>query len=166
MKNGLCSQCGGEELIPCDSGCNPGLELIGGLCRHCGTAGKPPCKNGCKPPLRLANGVCQLCGATGQLPCDSGCDPQLELRDGRCQPRTPPEEVCVTINNPCVPDSQPGKHCCKEPPQLCVYGVCRACILHGEECVPGGTQICCSAKDGDVCMLDQFTEKVVCGIPG
>jgi len=77
-------------------------------------------------------------------------------------------EFCSNIGGSCVADFVRGIHCCQHAgaPALCVYGSCKACIPHGEEVPPRGTQICCSAKDGDVPVLDQFSEKVVCGIPG
>jgi hypothetical protein len=73
---------------------------------------------------------------------------------------------CSPLGQSCVPDRQSGTHCCKGSPLLCVYQRCQACVPHGEECVPGRTQICCDGKNGDTCVLDQATEKVVCGISG
>jgi hypothetical protein len=173
VKNGLCAACGDPGQAPCDSGCNSGTRLINGACTRCGYNGQPACNNGCVPPTRVAGGICRYCGANGQVACDTGCNQGLVLQNGFCAapqmppPPTPPPELCSDIGGPCVPDRQPGTHCCQRPgsPELCVFETCKACIPHGQECVRGGTQICCSAKDGDVCVLDQFTEKVVCGIP-
>jgi hypothetical protein len=55
-------------------------------------------------------------------------------------------------------------HCCQGSgaPELCVYGHCKACIQHGDECKIGGTQTCCSFSD--VCVFDQASELAVCGI--
>lgn len=171
LKNGLCAACGSSGQPPCDSGCDPGTRLINGVCTLCGNNGQPPCTNGCVPPMKVANGVCRFCGASGQIPCDSGCNPGLTVSGGKCAPGGPPPPnpptTCATEGQSCVADFVAGTHCCQNAgPLLCVYGKCKACVLHGEECKAWGSQICCSAKDGDQCVLDQFSGKVVCGIPG
>jgi hypothetical protein len=168
LRNGLCANCGGQGQIPCDSGCNPQTVLINGVCTLCGYDGQPPCANGCVYPKKVARGVCRVCGARGQIPCDSGCDQGLVLSNGYCvtpQPLPPPES-CSQSGESCVPDSQPGQHCCQHPgaPQLCVYGFCKPCIPHGQEVPPGPNQLCCDW--GDQVVLDQSSGKAVCGIPG
>lgn len=167
VKNGLCVVCGGVGQAPCDSGCQPGTRAIDGVCKICGYSGQPPCTTGCVYPYRVAGGVCQPCGASGQIPCDVGCDPGLVLSGGKCvKPSGAPPETCSQAYQPCVADFVTGTHCCKTGgPLLCVYGQCRPCVPHGEECKIGGSQICCNAKDGDTCKLDQVTEKVICDIP-
>jgi hypothetical protein len=165
LKNGLCAVCGAQSQPPCDSGCNPGTRLINGVCTLCGYNGQPPCDSGCVSPMKVAGGVCRICGANGQIPCDSGCNQGLVVKNGLCAtPAQPPPESCSTVGGPCVPDSQPGTHCCQQAgaPELCVYGSCKACIPHGEEVPPWGTQICCTR--GEVVVWDQFLEKAVCGI--
>jgi hypothetical protein len=168
--HGLCAACGNLNQAPCDSICNYGTTPINGVCRLCGYDGLPPCATtGCVYPYKVSGGVCRPCGNKGQIPCDGACGPGLTVRNGLCSlpdPSTP--ESCASIGGGCVPDTQPGTHCCQHPgaPELCVYGQCNACIPHGEEVPAWGTQICCSAKDGDVPVLDQFSGKVVCGIPG
>jgi hypothetical protein len=170
LKNGLCAVCGVQGQPPCDSGCNPGTRLINGVCMFCGYNGQPPCTNGCVYPMKVIGGICRICGGDGQIPCDGGCNQGLVVRNGLCATlqSPPPTESCSNVGEPCVPDNQTGIHCCQHAgaPELCVYGSCKACIPHGEEVPQGGTQICCSAKDGDVPVLDQFSGKVVCGIPG
>ena len=89
---------------------------------------------------------------------------------GKCVTRTAdgPQGACAQAGQACVPDWRTdGVHCCQAAgaPQLCVYGKCTPCVLHGEECKAFGTQVCCGAKDGDSCVLDPQTEKVVCDIP-
>jgi len=123
--------------------------------------------NGCIPPLKLAAGVCRHCGANGQIPCDSGCNSGLVVNHGVCGPPIQPADICALKGQACVADHVQGMHCCKGgAPLLCVYGTCKRCVPHGEECKLYGTQICCDAKDGDTCVLDQFSGKVVCDIPG
>jgi hypothetical protein len=169
LKNGRCSACGASGQPPCDSGCGPGTTLINGVCVQCGYNGQPPCANGCVYPMKVARGVCRICGANGQVPCDYGCSGGLIIRNGVCAtPEPQPPDTCANINQPCVYDNVQGTHCCQQPgaPLLCVYGSCKPCVNHGEEVRPGGPQICCDAKNGDVPVLDQATEKVICGIPG
>lgn len=168
LKNGLCAVCGAQGQPPCDSGCNPGTRPINGVCILCGYNGQPPCANGCVYPMKVAGGVCRLCGANGQIGCDTGCNQGLILRGNTCvPPQQPPPDACALEGQACVADFVPGMHCCQTGgPLLCVYGHCKACVPHGEECQFGGSQICCNAKDGDTCVLDQFSEKGVCGIPG
>lgn len=169
LKNGLCAACGGQSQPPCDSGCNPGTRLINGVCTLCGYNGQPPCTNGCVYPMKVAGGVCRQCGANGQIPCDTGCNQGLILSGGKCvlPPQQPTPNACALEGQPCVADFVAGMHCCQTGgPLLCVHSRCKACVPHGEECKIGGSQTCCKAKDGDTCVLDQASEKVICGIPG
>jgi hypothetical protein len=167
-KSGLCAACGGDGQASCDGGCDAGLLLINNVCHRCGGNGQPPCNQSCNYPMKPVNGVCRLCGANGQIPCESGCNSGLVQRNGVCAvPQPPPPVTCSSVDQACVPDTQPGTHCCQSgTPELCVYQMCRACVPHGQQCLPGGTQICCSAKDGDVCKFDQATEMTICDIPG
>jgi hypothetical protein len=169
LKNGLCSICGNNGQVPCDVGCNSGTVLKNGVCVWCGYNGQPPCSNGCVYPYKTSFGVCRACGGNGQVVCDSGCNPGLKNVNGTCvtPPPPPPAGSCANLGESCVADFVSGMHCCQSGnPLLCVYGKCKACVPHGEECKLYGTQTCCSAKDGDVCMLDQASGKTVCGIPG
>lgn len=169
LKQGRCEMCNGPGQAPCDSGCSAGTRLSNGVCVACGRDGQPPCANGCVYPLRVAGNLCRSCGAQGQIPCDIGCDQGLIVSGGRCvkPPGTAPGEICATAGEACVADFVAGKHCCRTGgPLLCVYGKCWPCVPHGEECKVGGSWICCSEKDGDSCVLDQASEKVICGIPG
>lgn len=194
LAQGLCRQCGNAGQIPCDTGCFGGLRIINGLCTACGTNGLPPCSGVCDPgwtivnsrcqrcggdgqpscngvcnyPLKTANGQCRFCGGNGQIPCDTGCNSGLVVSGGVCKPPSvPPGPICAVVNQACVPDNQPGTHCCQMPgaPEICNFGFCKACVPHGAVCAPGGTQICCSAKDGDICKLDQATGNAICDIP-
>lgn len=165
LRSGLCAVCGSYGQVPCDAGCNPGTVLKNELCVQCGYNGQPPCSNGCVYPYKTAGGVCRACGGNGQIPCDSGCNPGLTNSGSICV--TPSPENCAHLGETCVADFVAGVHCCRSgDPLLCVYGKCKACVPHGEECKLWGTQTCCSAKDGDACILDQASGKTVCGIPG
>ena len=156
-RQGLCAVCGGINQPACDAGCNFGTVLINGFCRQCGYNGQPPCTTGspCVYPMKVAGGVCRVCGGTGQIPCDVGCNSGLVVKNGLCAtPQSPTPENCSSVGSPCVPDSQPGMHCCQNPGahELCVYGFCKACIPHGEEVPPWGTQVCCTP--GEVVVWD------------
>jgi len=167
VRNGLCVACGTAGQAACDGGCKTGTRLINNVCTACGGLNQPPCVSGCNYPLKVAGGVCQQCGASGQTPCDVGCNPGLVIVNNRCQTSgsTLPS-ACSTLGQGCVADLVSGTHCCQSgQPLLCVYSQCRACVPHGQECTPGGSQTCCSAKDGDVCRLDPDTGKATCGIP-
>jgi hypothetical protein len=190
VANGLCRQCGYPGQIICDSGCKggstpqnglcgcgPGKILKNGVCTACGNEWQVPCANGwCNPPLKVAAGVCRRCGANNEIACDGGvCNPGLVVNNGICrppsQPPGQPPDTCATEGQACVPDHMQGMRCCKGGvPLLCMWGgngnICRRCVPHGEECKLYGTQTCCDAKDGDSCVLDQFSGKVVCDIPG
>jgi hypothetical protein len=169
IKNGLCAVCGGQDQPPCDAGCNEGTTLIWGVCTRCGSVGQPPCSGGCRYSwaIKVVNGVCRLCGNPGQIPCDSGCNPGLLLINGLCA-SAPVPRTCSSVGEPCAPDNLPGWHCCQNPnaPEVCVNETCRACVPHGQECLPYSTWICCGANDGDICKLDQSSGKIVCDIPG
>ena len=164
---GLCAVCGATGQPPCDAGCNPGTIPRNGICTACGGLNQIPCANGaCNYPLKLAAGICTYCGGNGQVPCDAtGCNPGLVPNNGICSQTVPPPDTCAQLGQPCVADHVAGMHCCKGgTPLLCNYGKCVRCTPHGEECTY--SKICCSAKDGDDCVLDQFSGKEVCGIPG
>ncbi len=167
VAKGVCQSCGSSYQIPCDTGCDKGLVLVGDTCTPCGNPNQQPCQNGCNSPLKIKRGLCQACGAANQGPCDSGCDPGLILEGPVCASPPPGPTTCAPVNNACVPNTQPGLHCCQPSgaPTLCDYGTCRACVPHGKECALYGPQLCCDAQNGDVCKLDQATEKVVCDIP-
>jgi hypothetical protein len=190
IRNGLCVICGGKGQLACDDGCDTGLRIRNGLCDTCGGNGQLACDDGCQRGLTASGGVCwqpqppggggrvggvsgssggsgsTQCGASGQNPCASGCNQGLILSGGKCVV-PPPPATCALEGQACVADFVTGTHCCQTGgPLLCVFGHCKACVPHGEECKKGGSQICCSAKDGDTCMLDQFSGKDVCGIPG
>jgi hypothetical protein len=161
-----CSLCGGEGQKLCDFGCDAGLGPSNGQCRHCGREFQPACDSGCNYPMKTVNHICHYCGGKDQAPCDvGGCDPGLSPNNaGVCKPADPPAPSCAAATEPCVPDTEPGMHCCQGSgaPELCVYGHCKACIQHGDECKIGGTQTCCSFSD--VCVFDQASELAVCGI--
>jgi hypothetical protein len=166
LKNGLCISCGGSNQSPCDGGCKSGTRLINGVCVLCGHNAQPPCTNGCAYPLKVAAGVCRQCGANGQMPCDFGCSQGLVINGNKCVPpaQSPQPENCSTAGQSCVPDRQPGAHCCQSSgPQLCVFTYCKPCIPHGQQCTKN--QLCCDAKDGDVCRLDFESGTETCGIP-
>lgn len=167
LQNGLCAACGENGQAPCDTGCVYGTTQIAGVCRHCGGEGQVPCEGRCNYPMKIAQGVCRLCGAAGQIPCATGCNHGLVVSNGLCVTPSQPPDVCAAIGEACVPDHQPGMHCCRQasPPGLCVYGQCRVCVRHGEQCLAGGSQICCDAVHGDMCVLDPATDTVVCDIP-
>lgn len=166
VRNGLCEACGGANQPPCDNGCKTGTRLIDNICRACGGLNQPPCTSGCNYPLRVAGGVCQQCGALGQIPCDVGCNSGLVIVNNRCQQPTGGPTTCSTQGQTCVADFVSGMHCCQGGgPLLCVYGQCKACVLHGQQCVNNGSQICCDAKDGDICRLDQASGTATCDIP-
>jgi hypothetical protein len=103
----------------------------------------------------------------GQIACDVGCNSGLVIVNGHCQqPGNNPPQACSANGQSCVADFVSGTHCCQAPgqPLPCVYGTCHACVLHGQECV-AANQICCSAKNGDMCRLDIDSGKSTCGIP-
>ena len=167
IKGGVCAACGGAGQPACDGGCKAGTRLIGGVCQACGGLNQQPCTSGCNYPYKVAGGVCQQCGGQGQIPCDTGCNSGLVIVNNRCQPPgTGLPQACSALGQSCVADFVSGTHCCQSGgPLLCVYGQCRACVPHGNVCTIGGTQTCCSAKDGDVCRLDTDTGQATCGIP-
>jgi hypothetical protein len=164
--NGICTACGANGQPACSQGCNYGLIPIGGVCRPCGANGQPPCDKRCDYPMKIANGVCRSCGAKGQIPCDIGCDYPFVVVNGVCAARQePPQQQCATFNEACVPQTQPGPHCCQQAgtPLSCVWQKCVACVPHGEVCQLGGTQVCCSYNDS--CVLDPYSGNAVCDIP-
>jgi hypothetical protein len=169
--NGVCTACGANGLPACNGVCDPGWTLVNNVCQRCGGEGQPPCNHVCNYPMKPVGGVCRFCGSNGQVPCDIGCNSGLVVSNGLCKPPPTPSgpngPICSTVGQTCVPDNQQGTHCCQAPgaPQLCVFGFCRACVPHGNVCALGGTQICCSAKDGDVCKLDPGSGNAVCDIP-
>lgn len=167
LVNGICRPCGGNGQPPCDQGCKYGFTPINGVCRPCGANGQPPCERRCDYPMKIANGVCRLCGAKGQIPCDIGCDHALIVVNGICaSPPAPQPQTCAGLNEPCVPPTQPGVHCCQQPgaPLKCIWGVkCVVCVPHGEVCQLGGSQTCCAYDD--VCVLDPGTGNAVCDLP-
>jgi hypothetical protein len=168
LMNGVCTLCGGNGQVPCATGCNTGTVLIHGVCTTCGGQGQVPCANSsCRYPLKIAKGSCQLCGANGQIPCDTGCDQGLMVQNtGLCgQPPPQGADTCAHEGQSCVAGSVPGMHCCTTDatPLLCVYGQCKACVPHGDECKLYGPQLCCSWTD--TCSLDQYSGKAVCQIP-
>jgi hypothetical protein len=69
---------------------------------------------------------------------------------------------CAVIGDSCVPDAQPGTHCCQTSPARCVYEQCRSCLPHGKECFPN--QMCCDTLD--TCKLDLPSEKTICSYGG
>lgn len=167
LKSGVCAVCGGQGQAPCDAGCGAGTRLINGVCAPCGANGQPPCSSGCNYPMKVAGGVCRVCGGNGQIACDTGCNSGLVLNGGTCAPPgSSPPETCAHNTESCVADFVAGTHCCQSGgPLLCVYGHCKVCVPHGNVCTLGGTQTCCSAKDGDVCKLDPATGNAICDIP-
>lgn len=170
VKGGVCSSCGANNQPPCDNGCKAGTVLNGNLCRTCGNLNQLPCSNGCLYPLKVAGGVCKQCGNQGQVPCDNtGCNQGLVNKGNVCSQASNPQNQnnCATLGQSCVADFVNGTHCCQDSgPQLCVFGACKACIPHGQEVPANGTQVCCDAKNGDVPKFDQATEKTICDIPG
>jgi hypothetical protein len=105
-----------------------------------------------------------VCGANGQIPCGGiRCNQGLILSGGKCVLPSSTPGSCALEGQTCVADFLTGTHCCQTGgPLLCVYQRCKACIPHGEEVPPWGTQICCSY--GDAVVWDQFSQKAVCGI--
>jgi hypothetical protein len=188
--NKLCDFCGDESQPPCDDlGCHQGLGLVQGKCGKCGESQQVPCDNngcalgircsalGCVIGLRVLNGVCAPPPPpppTVPRTHSGGGGSMGNTGPGTTPQMPPPPESCSPVGGPCVPDNQQGIHCCQHAgaPELCFWGgtdngnVCHACIPHGEEVPPFGTQVCCSVKDGDMPVLDQSTGKTVCGIPG
>jgi hypothetical protein len=171
LKNGLCAACGAIGQPPCDDGCNAGARNVNGICKQCGYSGQLPCDNGkvspCVYPYKVAGGVCRYCGGTGQVPCDAtGCGQGLVLINGVCvSPPPPGPDTCASIGNACVPNTQPGMHCCQSPgaPASCVWQKCEACIPHGQVIPLGAKQICCAYQDAPV--IDAFTGNWICDIP-
>jgi hypothetical protein len=168
LRNGLCAVCGSIGQPPCDAGCNFGSRNVNGICRQCGYAGQLPCDVGspCVYPYKVANGVCRACGGTGQIPCDVGCGQGLVVVNGVCvSPQAPPPVTCASIGQSCVPNTQPGTHCCQNPgaPELCVHQKCEPCIPHGEVIPLGAKQICCAYQDAPV--IDPFTGDWICDVP-
>jgi hypothetical protein len=166
LQNGLCTRCGIEWSPQCDYGCDSGMSLAHKVCRHCGAEYQIPCDAGCKAPMKPAGGYCHYCGGATQAPCDvGGCNPGLTLRNGACVADDPTTPTCAAPTEACVPDKQPGTHCCQTSgaPQFCVYGHCKLCVPHGDECKAFGSQLCCDTSDS--CVLDQSSEKTVCDIP-
>jgi hypothetical protein len=192
--DGICIPCGSANMPTCDVGepCRDGRSVPDWSSDKCVPAGGPnqPCHpdGRCDYPAYFCNSsrICKyynypnpggvgvggggggVCGANGQIPCSStGCNQGLILSGGKCVRPSPTPATCALEGQTCVADFVTGMHCCQAGgPLLCVYGHCKACVPHGEECKIVGSQICCNAKDGDTCVLDQFSEKVVCGIPG
>jgi hypothetical protein len=111
----------------------------------------------------LVQGKCLACGGYTEKPCDiGGCDPGLVVQNGQCVSSSTP---CANFGDSCVPDNQPGTHCCQNStnPAKCVGGFCKNCVPHGQQCLPNQTQICCDPSDS--CKLDQATETTICDIP-
>ncbi|NUO74427.1 MAG: hypothetical protein HOQ32_00290 [Lysobacter sp.] len=164
--NGICTSCGANGQPPCEQGCQHGLTPIAGVCRPCGADGQRPCGARCNYPLKVAQGWCRNCGAEGQVACDAGCNAWLTPINGVCsRPQEPPSQQCAVLNQACVPNTQSGTHCCGQgnPPLLCVWQTCKACVPHGQTCQLGGTQICCTY--GESCVLDTETGNAVCDLP-
>ncbi len=180
VAGGHCVPCGAKGLPSCNDGCDPPLveDLKSGLCVPCGTYGVRSCENGCQPPL-VPKGFEKLCyyvpqptppAPLGAVGGGSG--------SGKGSPSNPPSgntgksnsPLCANIDSVCVDSHQSGIHCCGEN-VICNYGYCKACVPHGAECLPHQTQICCDAKNGDICTLDQSATQqsgrdvVTCGIP-
>jgi hypothetical protein len=167
-RNGLCAVCGSIGQPPCDAGCNSGTRAVNGICQQCGYNGQVPCDKGspCVYPYKVAGGACRRCGGTGEIPCDTGCGQGLIVANGVCvSPQAPPPVTCASVGQSCVPNTQPGTHCRQNPgaPESCVFGTCRACIPHGQEVPPFGTQICCAFQDSVV--IDPFTGNAICDVP-
>jgi hypothetical protein len=171
LKQGVCARpsCGNDGQPPCADGCQRPLQPVGGLCRRCGGLEEPPCAAGCNYPLKAAGGLCRFCGGNTQPPCDgTGCVSGLVVTNGRCGPPDPQgPDTCARLGEVCVADFVAGPHCCQSmgAPAICNFGRCTACVLHGEECKAFQTQICCSAPNLDMCVLDPFSGKSVCQIP-
>jgi hypothetical protein len=169
-RNGFCVPCGNDGQGPCETGCRPFTRLMAdGTCRFCGNVGQPPCEWGCVYKAGVRGGVCRTCGALGEMPCDTGCHVGLMASaDDHCvkPPNAPPAQPCATAGQSCVADWLSGPHCCTTGgPLLCVYQTCKPCVPHGQECVPGGPQVCCNARFGEMCVFDFTEDKIVCEIP-
>lgn len=91
-------------------------------------------------------------------------------KGGPPSPPPPPPVTCGTVGATCSSTNL----CCNDArrsstlaagqvPELCVYGTCKTCVPHGQECKPHGTQICCDPRD--ICVLDQSSGQTVCDIP-
>jgi hypothetical protein len=83
-------------------------------------------------------------------------------------PNPPPPPACGVVgaacsaSNPCCNNAR-NATTAGQTPELCVYGFCKACVPHNQECKAFGTQICCDPND--ICKLDQSSGKAVCDIP-
>lgn len=120
-----------------------------------------------------SNGACVHQPLTG-MTCGGGgtCNNM-----GTCIASTtpPPQQMCVKATvpptnanlNECVPDGQPGNHCCNtaSAPEVCIWSICRACIPHGAACGTAGSSsaLCCSATDA--CVADPVTAATTCNVP-
>lgn len=157
LLKGLCQPCGSDGQVPCDKGCKPGLGMANGLCRACGGLNQIPCDKGCAPGLGVLNGVCARCGGVGQPPCQGGCGPGTRLLNGVCV-------QCGGLNQP------PCDKGCNYPYRVS-NGVCKPCgaqgqvpcdvgcnsglaIVNGVCQQPGASDPSTCAKQGEACSAD------------
>jgi hypothetical protein len=126
-----------------------------------GGTGGGGCGRGCTNGAICCGNRCVFndshnCGA-----CGNACQFGEVCQGQKCQ-STPP--ACAQSDQACVPDRQPGTHCCQSPsPQICLFEICRVCIAHGQVCPTRSRQICCSPDDQ--CVLDPSDGQVKCGLP-
>jgi hypothetical protein len=179
----ICEPCGGVDQLPCLQGeretCRPPLA-VRGPGRRCTYPPPPPVPTTPSPVVVDPPGSpsCPL----GTIFCGGRCVASDPQNCGSCGTACPVGAVCVglqcvsdsacaQIGGGCVPDNQPGVHCCQGGPQLalCVWGTCRPCIPTGQVCPPFGPQICCDANKGPgfnyQCVLDPNSGEAVCGVP-
>lgn len=174
----LCDPCGGVEQLPClqrgVAPCRPGLVVRrpGGRCNYppppppplsvsVGVGSSAP---SCPPGTIFCGGRCvasdpQNCGRCGNV-CSQGtvCEGQQCVAD----------TMCASVGGACVPDTQPGAHCCRNGPTplACNFKTCETCIRTGEVC-SRLNQICCDQGPGFnyICHLDPNSGEFVCGVP-
>src|SRR6266446_390211 len=133
-----------------------------------GGGGKPACGTGpaCVGGSICCGGRCVANGPTNCGRCGNRCGSGSICQGQQCIATGPSGPPCANVGDACVPKNQPGTHCCQDAgPELCVFGTCKACIPHDQVCPAFGTQVCCDARNGDQCVLDQSTEQVKCNIP-
>jgi hypothetical protein len=132
-----------------------------------GTTGHPcgAIVAGCSDGRFCCGGACVLSDTKNCGTCGNACTQGTTCQGSSCASQT----TCPAIADACVPDGMPGTHCCQPPgvaaPEVCNFGHCATCVLHGGLCTDYGTQICCDGKDGDSCVLDQASGQLVCNIP-
>jgi hypothetical protein len=124
-----CVRCGFLNQIPCENGCNDGLDITNGICTHCEVDGNTPCENDCIDWAIKKDGVCVSCGWDNRIVCEQGCKGGYIEKNGICIScgyggQEPCYNGCnewfIEINGVCVSCGDEGSSPC--PNGWCKYG--------------------------------------------